>query len=103
MKRHQSEPLAGELLDEDWLIALEELCRMSHTSPEYVIELVDYGLLRPRGRMQTEWRFSGPAVVQVKRVLRLQHDLEVNLPGAVLIVEILDELEQLRRKLEQLE
>jgi hypothetical protein len=32
----------------------------------------------------------------VRRALRLQHDLELNLPGAALALELLDEIERLR-------
>ena len=103
MKKQMNEPLQGELLDEDFWVALEELCRLSQAPPVLVTEMVAYGFLTPRGRMQTEWQFSGFAVTRVKQVLRLQHDLEVNLQGAVVIVEMLEELHQLRHKLRQLE
>ena len=46
---------------------------------------------------RAQWRFSGVALTRVQRVIRLQHDFGVNLPGAALALELLEELERLRR------
>ncbi|MBI5448434.1 MAG: MerR family transcriptional regulator [Gammaproteobacteria bacterium] len=97
MKNHIHEVIQGQLLDEDVFFRLDELCELSDVPPQFVMELVSYGVLEPKGKEQTVWRFSGPAVTRVKTVLRLQRDLEVNLPGAAVIVELLEELEHLRR------
>ncbi len=46
---------------------------------------------------RSQWRFSGFALMRVQRVLRLQHDFGVNLPGAALALDLLEELDRLRR------
>ena len=36
-------------------------------------------------------------MTRIQRVIRLQHDFEVNLPGAALALDLLEEIERLRR------
>ena len=47
----------------------------------------------------TEWHFSGAALRRVRRALRLERDLELNLAGVALALDLMDELEQLRNEL----
>jgi chaperone modulatory protein CbpM len=46
-----------------------------------------------------EWRFSGTALRRARTALRLQRDLEINLPGVALALELLEEIDKLRRTL----
>lgn len=103
MKTHKHEPISGQLLDEATRLHLQELCQLLHIDKGVIVEMVEYGILEPQGEHLEAWEFSGPAVYRVKTVLRLQHDLEVNLSGAAVIVEMLEELQQLRRKLRWLD
>jgi chaperone modulatory protein CbpM len=42
-------------------------------------------------------------VIRVRRAVRLQRDLELNLPGTALALELIDEIEQLRCRVRRLE
>jgi chaperone modulatory protein CbpM len=44
-----------------------------------------------------EWRFSGAQLRRARIALRLERDLGVNAAGVALALELLEELEQLRR------
>jgi len=61
--------------------------------------MVEEGLLVPEGADPREWRFGGDALWRARRALRLAHDLRLNWPGAALALELLDEIEALRRAL----
>lgn len=93
----------GVLLDEAVEYSLSEICRTCDVHAEVVIELVEVGVLEPRGREPSQWRFSGQAIRRIERALNLQRDLEINLPGVALALELLDEIEQLRSRLRTLE
>ncbi|HEY8520490.1 MAG TPA: chaperone modulator CbpM [Gammaproteobacteria bacterium] len=95
----EGDPITGDVLDERVELSLTELCRMCGLHEEAVIEMVEEGIIEPRGSDRSAWRFSGVAVTRVQRVVRLQRELEVNLPGAALALELLDEIERLRRRL----
>lgn len=92
-----SEPLDGMLLAEDVEFSLREVCEVCDVHAEVIISMVDEGLAEPRGSAPPRWRFSGVAVRRVQRALRLQRDLNVNLSGAALALDLLDELERMRR------
>ena len=64
-----------------------------------VFQLVDEGLIEPRGRYPKQWRFHGRSVRRVRCVLRLERDLGVNLAGAALALELLEEVQLLRTRL----
>ena len=92
------QPLTGMVLDEQVRLSLEDLCEICGTSMERIVDMIDEGLLEPQGRTPGEWRFRCYEVRRVQVALRLQQDLRVNLPGAALILDLLEELEELRRR-----
>lgn len=97
------ERLTGEIIDEQVRLSLHELCCDGRVSAEFVLELVEYGILQPRdGQSPGQWRFAGEDLVRLHRALRLQRDLEVNLPGLALSLDLLEELQTLRRRLADL-
>jgi len=90
--------LHPELLDETLTLTLREVCHTCGVHAEYVIELVTEGVIQPMSDREPQvWRFDGFAVTRIQRAMRLQQDLGVNLPGVALALELLDELERLRR------
>jgi chaperone modulatory protein CbpM len=92
-----------ELLDETACVSAGELCRLCSADFASLVEMVDWGLLEAEGKRPQEWRFSARALRRAQTALRLQADLGVNLAGAALIVELLDERGALARRLAQLE
>lgn len=91
--------LTGQILDEEVLLGLRDVCSLCGVHAEYVIEMVEEGIAEPLGRSPREWRFTGPMVDRLQRALRLQSQLGVNLAGAALALDLLDELDELRRAL----
>jgi chaperone modulatory protein CbpM len=91
-----TDPIRADLLDETVEFSLEDLCRIVGAERQLIVEIVEEGIVEPRGA-GGQWRFSGVAVTRIQRVLRLQQDFDVNLPGAALALELLEEIERLRR------
>lgn len=89
--------LTGIVLDEDLEFSLGELCRHCGMSAEEVIAMVEEGLVEPKGVNYRVWRFDGKAFRRIQIARRLQQDLRVNLAGAALALDLLEELEELRR------
>ena len=96
MKRRTSEHLSGTVIGEQSVFTLRELCSACSVRTELVIEMVEEGVLEPRGSAPSEWRFSGRAVIRAQKALNLARDLEVNWAGAALALDLLDEIDQLR-------
>lgn len=88
--------IRGTILDEDLECSLHDLCRMCNIPAEMIHDMIDEGLIQPRGNEPLQWRFTAIEVRRVQTTLRLQRDLRVNLPGCALVLDLLDELEKLR-------
>jgi chaperone modulatory protein CbpM len=95
--------LEGELLNDERTLTLAELSRCCGVELSLVRSMVAEGMLHPRGTAPEQWVFRRVEVVRVRRAVRLQHDLDVNLAGAALALELLEEIEQLRRRVRRLE
>lgn len=87
------------ILEEQTQLTLTDLCRACAVHDEQIIALVDVGVLEPQGREPGHWRFGGASLHRARMALRLQRDLEIDLAGAALAVELLDEIESLRTRL----
>ncbi len=96
--------LRVHLLDEhDWINAAEvcQLCRIDLTA---VVEFADLGLVSPRGGYAPEqWEFPATALARLRTASRLMRDLGLNVSGAALAVELLEEQHHLERRLRRLE
>lgn len=102
MTKDLLELLSGEVLEEDVELTLAELCRVCQLPAERVVTLVEEGIVEPRGRDPARWRFQGVSVRRVRCAVRLERDLGVNVAGAALALDLLDELQLLRARLQRL-
>jgi chaperone modulatory protein CbpM len=87
------------ILDETEEVTLADLTRTCRVHAEWVMELVEEGIIEPRGPGGPQWRFAATSVVRVQKAQRLQRDLGVNLPGIALALELLDRIEALEARL----
>lgn len=101
MASRNGDAITGAILDEDSELTLSELCRACGMPAEHIMALVEEGVIEPRGRARM--RFSGICVRRVRRVYTLERDLGVNLAGAALAIELLEEIERLQARLARLE
>jgi len=95
--------LEGMPLDESAWVAVGELCAWLRVEPHWVASLVDAGVLEPRGAGPEAWTFAASDVVRARAVARLVHDLQVNLEGAAVILELVEERRRLERRIALLE
>lgn len=93
--------LTGTIIDETQTVSLAELCRCCSLPAEQVMVMVEHGIIEPLETRvtHTRWQFSGGSVLRVQKAIRLQHDLGVNMAGAALALELLDEVRTLRQQL----
>lgn len=93
------EVMTGMLIDDGQLFTLADLCRSCGVHAEMISEMVEYGIIEPQGESVAKWQFTGGCLWRVTTVVRLQRDLEVNLAGAALALDLLEEVRELRRQL----
>ena len=96
--------LLGELLDSATTYSLRDLCERCDVPAEYIIDMVEFGIVEPSaGGSPTEWRFACQMLLRARKAQRLHQDLSLDLPGLAMSLELLDEVESLRRQVAQLQ
>jgi chaperone modulatory protein CbpM len=95
--------ISGMVLDDTATLSLNELCHASSLCAEEVIAMVDEGVLEPWGSSPLEWRFPAENLRRLHIAQRLQRDLQVNLAGIALALDLLHELRGLRERLRALD
>jgi chaperone modulatory protein CbpM len=95
----QDQPLAGAIFEETALLTVKDLSRMCAVDERHIVEYVEEGVLHVVQVDTTEWHFTGAALRRARLALRLERDLELNLAGVALALELMEELEHLRREL----
>jgi chaperone modulatory protein CbpM len=95
--------LQVHLLDEQDWIGATEVCRLCRIEFTAVVELADLGIVSPRGYAPDQWQFAATELPRLRTVGRLMRDLGVNVSGAALAVELLEEQHHLERRLRRLE
>ena len=87
------------ILEDQSELTLADICRACAIDDVVIIEMVEEGVLTPVGEAPAQWRFSGLHLQHAKVAVRLQRDLGVNLQGAALALQLLEEMDQLRARL----
>jgi len=98
MSNSEEYALQGSILDDSVEFTLQDLSRMCAVDENHIVEFVEEGVLTTI-RAAPQWHFHGSALRRARLALRLQHDLEINLAGVALALDLMDELELLRREL----
>jgi len=91
--------LTGTLLDDQLHLSLIDISEACASRTEWVIELVEEGILEPLGEQRDQWRFPGESLSRANTARRLQRDLGLNLAGVALVLDLLEEIETLRARL----
>jgi chaperone modulatory protein CbpM len=100
MSSPEDQALTGAIFDESVLLTVQDLSRICSVDERHIVEFVEEGVLNVVEINTTEWHFTGAALRRARLALRLERDLELNLPGVALALELMEELEHLRRELQ---
>jgi chaperone modulatory protein CbpM len=100
MSSSEHQVLAGAIFEETALLTVKDLSRMCAVDERHIVEFVEEGVLSVVEIDTTEWHFTGAALRRARLALRLERDLELNLAGVALALELMEELQTLRRELQ---
>jgi chaperone modulatory protein CbpM len=98
MPSSDDQTLTGAIFDETAVLSLKDLSRMCSVDERHIVEFVEEGVLNVV-EVRREWHFTGDALRRARLAVRLERDLELNMAGVALAVELIEEIEQLRRQL----
>jgi chaperone modulatory protein CbpM len=99
MSTSEDQTLPGAIFEESALLTVKDLSRMCSVEERHIVEFVEEGVLSVVEVNAAEWHFTGTALRRARLALRLERDLETNLAGVALALELIEELERLRREL----
>lgn len=102
--RREGRPIEPEteLIDEETTFTVVELCRSCGVESDVVEALVAEGIIEPQDPAASKRRFPATSLRRTRITVRLQRDLGVNLAGAAVALELLDQIEELRARLRAL-
>ncbi|MEO6102838.1 MAG: chaperone modulator CbpM [Pseudoxanthomonas sp.] len=93
----QSPALTGHILEDQAEFTLEEFCIVCAVEEHHVVEMLEHGIIETRS--VKEWRFGGNSMRRARISLRLQRDLGVNPAGTALVLDLLEQIDSLERRL----
>jgi chaperone modulatory protein CbpM len=91
--------IEGSVVENEIHMSIVELSHASRTPQEMIMSWVTEGVLSPSGSSPEDWRFGGDSLRRAKTAAHLTHDLELNVPGVALALELLDEIAELRTRI----
>jgi chaperone modulatory protein CbpM len=94
---------AGNLVTDAPDITIDELCEACRLSVDQVGVFVEEGIVEPEGTERSSWRFSYSSVITVNRAKRLESALGLNPAGVALALDLLEQIENLKRRLKKFE
>jgi chaperone modulatory protein CbpM len=97
------ERLQAQVLTDAVWISAEEICRITSLSVTTLAELVDLGVVHPRGERPAAWELPVSVLPALQTAARLMADLELNVSGAAVAMELLERRRELERRVAQLE
>lgn len=100
------EMLTVEVVDSQTTFTLHEICAHGDCHAELVLKMVSYGIIEPVGELapaeSRDWQFDLAALIRLRKAIRLQRDLKMNLPGLAMSLDLLDELDNTRHEVARL-
>jgi len=100
MSKNKITVIHGVVVEEDVQLTIVELSQACNAEVDHVMTWVLEGVLAPQGETPKDWLFSGDSLRRARLAQRLSLDLEVNVPGVALALDLLDEIAALRSRLQ---
>jgi chaperone modulatory protein CbpM len=88
--------IEGSVVENEVHMSIVELSHASRTPEDMIMSWVTEGVLSPTGSSPQDWRFGGDSLRRAKTAAHLTHDLELNVSGVALALDLLDQIAELR-------
>lgn len=87
------------MTEDCFYLSFQELTCSFGVDPQLIVEIVEEGIIIIQKNDRNEWKFDNTAVRRIQTVLHLHEDLGINLAGAALVLDLLDEIDALQRQI----
>ena len=89
--------LEAEVVDDNYIFDLNHFAQACGQSPEWVLQLLEYEILPARSDMRIH-QFFADEVTRARRAFRLQRDFEASLSAVAMMLDLIDEVQTLRKQ-----
>lgn len=91
--------VTGVLIEETTTISYTEVCRKYHIPEKLLEEMMEHGLFSNKSTHIEKLQLNQKELHRIESAFRLHRDLGINLPGAVLAIELLEKIEKMDNEL----
>ena len=74
------------------------ICLYHQISNDTLSDMVSWGIATPSGSTPKSWLFSQDDYDRIGSASRFKKDLDINVPGAAMALQLLEELDKVRRE-----
>ena len=89
--------------DDTTRLALEDMLRLTGFSLEELRELVDCGAFEPEGQEASSWTFPARSALIARRAAGLRLAFELDTQSTSLVLGLLERIEEMERRMHELE
>jgi len=82
-------------------LTLSDVCERCGVKSDAVVTYIREGLIDQPGDDETKWRFTRTHIVHIQKAYRIERELRLNPAGSVLVMELLEQIDELRAKLQR--
>jgi chaperone modulatory protein CbpM len=80
-------------------ISYHELCKSEDIEDEFVMAIVEYGIVEPtKIAPREDWEFEASSVYWIKKASRLRVDLEIDWVAIAMVIELLKQKDALEKE-----
>lgn len=94
--------LEAEIVDEHYVFDLTHFAQACGQSPEWVLQLLEYEILPARSETCIH-QFFGDELSRARRAYRLQRDFDASLSAVAMMMDLIDEVQQLRKEVKHVQ
>jgi len=102
MNKDELKTISGTIISGDVTLSFTEICSATKVNPQLVLELIEYHIIQPQGNAESNWAFDHICLKRVRLARNFYHDLEVNLPGIALAIDMLERIDALEAEIAKL-
>ncbi|KQE94927.1 chaperone modulator CbpM [Acinetobacter lactucae] len=88
----------AEVVDEQSTFDLQQFAHACGQSPDWILQLIEYDILSVENTPEAH-QFMGEDVARARKAYRLQRDFDASLAAVAVMLDLIDEVQQLRKQL----
>jgi chaperone modulatory protein CbpM len=87
-----------EMIEDHLSLDLKHFADACDQSPEWILQLIEYDIL-PQRSSEQDYTFWSDDLVRARQAYRLQRDFDASFPAVAMMLDLIDEVQQLRNEM----